>query len=350
MSEDQRTPIFLTGATGYIGGSVLARLLAHPSAKSFDITVVSRRQEKADKLAYFGVKAVVSSMDYYALLEDYVAKAHIVIDCADADNIDAVQAIIRGLKKRHELVGDTPIFIHTSGTAVLSDNAKGLHPSDTVYDDMNPDQIAGIPPSAPHRNVDNAIFDADKQGYLKAYFIAPGTIYGIAHNPLVDAGIQNSRSQQIPQLVKASLDRGQAGVVGKGASLWPNVHIDDVSDLYIILFDAVTANSDKLGHGLNGFHFGENGEHRWYDISRAIGQAFVEFGISGDPEPTSFTEEELDKYFGSEELANANVGSNSRCRSNRGRSIGWKPKYVTKDMLASVNAEVEAALKLNGKK
>lgn len=29
-------------------------------------------------------------------------------------------------------------------------------------------------------------------------------------------------------------------------------------------------------------------------------------------------------------------GTNSRCRADRGRALGWKPKYNTKDMSASI--------------
>lgn len=46
-------------------------------------------------------------------------------------------------------------------------------------------------------------------------------------NALVDAGIQNPHSIQIPTIIRASLDRGQAGMVGKGLALWPDVHIDE---------------------------------------------------------------------------------------------------------------------------
>lgn len=56
---------------------------------------------------------------------------------------------------------------------------------------------------------------------------------------------------------------------------------------------------DKVGHGEEGYYYGENGEHTWYSISRAIGEALVSFGISKDPEPTSFTDDELIKYYGS---------------------------------------------------
>lgn len=71
-------------------------------------------------------------------------------------------------------------------------------------------------------------------------------------------------------------------------------------DLFIVLYDAIINNPDKIGHGRDGFYFGENGEHLWYDISKAIGKALVKRGISESDEPTTFTKEELVKYFGSE--------------------------------------------------
>ena len=115
-----------------------------------------------------------------------------------------------------------------------------------------------------------------------------------------------------------------------------------VADLYILVLDAALTNPDQTGHGWEGFYFGENGEHSWYEISRAIGEAFVELGISASPEPTPFTVEEQIKYFGSEELASLYSGTNSRARGERSRSIGWKPKYTTEDLLKSIKPEVVA--------
>ena len=76
-------------------------------------------------------------------------------------------------------------------------------------------------------DLDLHIMEADKQGYLRAYLILPSTIYGSATHELVDAGVSNGMSIQIPVLIKAALARKRAGVVGKGVALWPNVHIDD---------------------------------------------------------------------------------------------------------------------------
>lgn len=72
------------------------------------------------------------------------------------------------------------------------------------------------------------------------------------------------------------------------------------ADFIVLLYDAIVANPEKVGHGRDGFYFGENGEHSWYDISKAIGQALVKLGVSESDEPTPFTTEELVKYFGSE--------------------------------------------------
>lgn len=72
-----------------------------------------------------------------------------------------------------------------------------------------------------------------------------------------------------------------------------------VADLYIVIFDALTANSEDVGHGWEGFYFGENGEHTWYDISKEIARTFVELGLGGTGEPTTFSDEELAKYWGS---------------------------------------------------
>ena len=58
---------------------MLARLLAHPNANTFDITVLVRSAEKAKKLESFGVKAVVGSTDDLALVEKLAEEAHVVI-------------------------------------------------------------------------------------------------------------------------------------------------------------------------------------------------------------------------------------------------------------------------------
>lgn len=70
-----------------------------------------------------------------------------------------------------------------------------------------------------------------------------------------------------------------------------------MADLYIVLFDSIRSNP-STGHGREGIYFGETGEHSLYEVGKAIGEAMVALGKSDNPEPTTFTKEEIDKYFG----------------------------------------------------
>ncbi len=64
-------------------------------------------------------------------------------------------------------------------------------------------------------------------GYVRAHIILPSAVWGIARNPLVDAGISGRHSKQIPALIYTALARGQAGMVEKGHAYWPNVNIEE---------------------------------------------------------------------------------------------------------------------------
>ncbi|KAG6864529.1 hypothetical protein C0991_008930 [Blastosporella zonata] len=337
--------IFFTGATGYIGGSVLARFLTHSDIASHKITLLVRSPEKAAKFAAFGVKTVVGSQTDIDLVEKLASEADVVVSTADSDYLPAIQAILRGLEKRHKATENVPIIIHTSGTGVLADNAKGAYPTDTVYDDANPAQIETLATTQAHRWIDVELDAADVKGYVKTYIILPSTIYGIVSNKFVDLGLQNPRSIQVPRLIDAALARGQGGTVGSGKNLWNDVSIEDVADLYLVLYDSIKANPAGTGHGREGYYFGENGTHSLYEVGKAISEELVAVRKGRSAEPTPFTEEEIEKL--GKEFAYVALGSNSRATANRSRAIGWKPKYTTKDLLASVKAEVQAALKNN---
>jgi hypothetical protein len=70
-----------------------------------------------------------------------------------------------------------------------------------------------------------------------------------------------------------------------------------VADFYIDLYNAIKANPDTVGHGREGFYFLLNGEHTLYDVCREIGRALVAVGRATDEVPTTFTPEEVKKYF-----------------------------------------------------
>ncbi|KAF8817125.1 NAD(P)-binding protein [Phlegmacium glaucopus] len=331
--------IFITGATGFIGGSVVARLLQHPDAKSFQITALVRSTEKAEKLKTLGLHTIIGSYtdNDLSFLTEAAAHADVVFAIADADNVTPARAILKGMKQKHEKDGRLPILIHTLGNpffiiAVIMDDARGMHGNHTVYSDLDVDKL-----------IDNLILEADKAGYLKSYIILPGTIFGLATGPLVDLGVQNIQSIQIPFFIKASIARKQGGYFGKGLNRWPAVHIDDTADLYIILFDAIRSSPDGAAHGPHGYYFVENCEYSAVELARAISEALVDLGVGTTREPSAFSQEESEKYFGP--VIWPFLATNSLARADRSRSLGWKPVHGKEALFASVKPDVELLLK-----
>ncbi|KAF7316900.1 Rab guanyl-nucleotide exchange factor [Mycena chlorophos] len=319
--------ILATGATGYIGGTVLARLLAHPLRKTFSLTILVRSPEKAEKFTrVFGLNAVVGSNEDLGLLSKLSSQADVVIACTDADDLPATQAILDGLRVKHSRTGVASTLIHTSGTGVLSDDADGMFASETIYSDLDIELLESLPPTQPHRDVDLAIVAADSEGYLKSYIILPSTIYGLATGIVAEQGLQNTRSQQIPRLARVSVQRGQGAMIGEGRNYWNNVHIDDVADLFMRIFDLSTSPCppQQFLHGRAGFYFAENGEHTLYDVGKEISRVLSGLG-KGTSTPTTVTPAEMGVFFPN----GTSLGSNSRCKAERGRKIGWRPVKIT---------------------
>ncbi|KIK63183.1 hypothetical protein GYMLUDRAFT_259913 [Collybiopsis luxurians FD-317 M1] len=159
------TRILMTGVTGYIGGAVLTRFAQRPDFNSFDIRAVVRSAEKGEKIQalYKNVTPIVGSHSDISLMSKAAAEVGVVIAMADSDSIEAATGTLQGLKKEFERTGRKPIFINTSGTGVLSDNAVGMYASETIWDDADSDQMASLKPTQRHRPVDLKIVAADEE-------------------------------------------------------------------------------------------------------------------------------------------------------------------------------------------
>ncbi|KAI0033233.1 NAD(P)-binding protein [Vararia minispora EC-137] len=332
------TTILFTGATGYIGGAILERLL---DDRSLTITALVRNVDKAKKLNGLGVATIIGSLDDADMLTTAASDADVVYHNADSDHLGAIKAILKGLKQRHEKTGKLPIFIHTSGTATVSEQAGGMRGSDKLFPDDDPQWLQEvIPPTAMHRNVELEILAADAEGYLKSYIVLPSLIYGTLTGRLADLGISNKHSIAVPLLVKVGVARGQGGMAGEGRNTWPHVEIHEVADLYDIIFRGALAG--VAPHGREGYYFAENGDVSFGEVARAYTKTLYNLGKSKTPEPTPFTDEEAQGDFG---FLIAVLGSNCRARSVIAKKLGWKPVKTTEDMLNSVSETTEAVVK-----
>lgn len=134
-------------------------------------------------------------------------------------------------------------------------NAYG-ESSNKVYSDVDGiDEVRGlIGKYASSRLVDNFILNLSKSSSgPKTAAVFPPLIYGRGRGPV------NQRSVQVPELAKATLQRRGAIQVGKGQSIWSNVYITDISQIFVQLVEKAVQGEEGDFWNENGLYFAENG-------------------------------------------------------------------------------------------
>ncbi|NVD74184.1 NAD-dependent epimerase/dehydratase family protein [Duganella sp. BJB1802] len=280
--------IFVTGAAGFIGGSIAAGLVR----AGHQVVGLVRKPEQLEELASIGVTGVVGTLDDRDLLIAQARAADAVINAASSDNRAAVEAFVDAL------AGSGKVFLHTSGSSIVGD-ASGGEATDRIYfEDQLPAPTAD---KAARVAIDDLVLAAAGKG-VRSAVLCNTLIYG-------DGALPRD-SVQLPRLIKQARKSGIVRHVGRGLNIWSNVHIDDVVDLYLLALEKTEAGA---------FYFVESGEASFRDMSAAIARAL------GLGEPQDWPLEQAKEEWGYE-MASYGLGSNSRVRGQRARTqLGWKP-------------------------
>jgi nucleoside-diphosphate-sugar epimerase len=284
--------IFLTGANGFVGGSVAHRLIA----EGHSIRGLVRDPQKAEWLKTRGITPVIGSLDDHALLMAEAQRADAVIDAANSDHAGAVESFIEALK------GSNKLLIHTSGSSIIGDDAKGNYLSDNIFDEDT--RFIVEPLKQPRYEIDLRLMKAASEG-IRTVVICPSNIYGVGHG-LTD------HSFQLPFLIARARETGVLRIVGKGLNRWSNVHIDDVAELFVLALKKAPAGA---------FYFIENGEASFADIGAALAER-MELGPV-----RSWSVEEAEQHWDPMHV-HYTFGTNSRVIAKRARAeLGWVPRH-----------------------
>lgn len=282
--------VFCTGASGYIGGSVAADLVA----AGHQVTGLVRTTEKADVVRARGIRPLLGTLDDAECLVQAAQAADIVINAANADHHGAVTALL-GV-----LAGSDKLFIHTSGSSIVGTRARG-HRSDAIFDESST-----IVPSAARvaRVALNDLIRSYRDRGCRPVIICPSLIYGLGRGA-------ERHSMQVPLLIRLARKKGCAAYAGPGENVWSNVHIDDLVMLYALAIEKAPAGA---------FYFAENGENSMREVCEAINRM-----LGYEAAPTQMSMAEAASEWG-EGVAEDTMASNSRVRAVKARQLGWKPK------------------------
>lgn len=278
--------IFVTGASGFIGGSFAAEAVR----RGHEVRGLVRSPEKAQACETFGIIPVHGNLADHDLLASEASAADAVVNAASSDDRPAIDAILKTLS------GSGKPLLHTSGSSIVADDANG-EPSDAIVDEdhlpkPSKDKAARV-------ELDQAILTT---AGIRSIVLCNSLVFGDALGP-------EARSVQLPLLIDFALETGNATYIGRGLNRWSTVDIADVVELYLLALERAPAGT---------FAFVESGEASFLDMASSIAEGLGQ----GDPIP--MTLEAAEARWG-RARARYSLASNSRVRSIRATTLGWQP-------------------------
>ncbi|EXJ72304.1 uncharacterized protein A1O5_04808 [Cladophialophora psammophila CBS 110553] len=271
--------ILITGSSGYIGGEVLAALLASKSSavQAATISCMVRGEEKAEALKKLGVTPLLfNSLDETEILAEAASNHDIVIHAASGFHTLSARALVLGLAQRKRKTGKDVHYIHTSGTSNVADRPISMQYVESRYPLSDKDDIFAYMKTrdedVPYaqRTSDIVITETGLEHGVKTYVLMSPSLYGIGVSPLHEFC-------HVPILIRAGLKLGKVPVVGAGSGIWDHAHIQDMACFYETVVTKILDGQD-IPSGKDGIYFIESGEHTWREIAERVAEAGVALG------------------------------------------------------------------------
>jgi len=284
--------IFLTGATGYVGGAVLDALLRG----GHTVTALVRDHDKAKRVSARGGHPVVGNLaepeSFRVAAEAQDGYVHAAIDQASGrgPSIEkiALETMLTAARRPRTAGRATPakrFVIFTSAIWVIG---KAPEPVDEDA------PLAPIALAAHRPEHERVVLEAGTDE-LRTCVVRPGVVYGGGRGMIGD-------------MFKAAAN-GLVRIVGDGNNHWPLVYDRDLADLYARL----AVHPDASGV----YHANDEGDERVNDIVSAISPY-----LSLRPDVRHVPIEEARNKMGAYAEAFA---LDQVIRSPRARALGWAP-------------------------
>lgn len=250
------------------------------------------------------VTIIHGTFEEYVRIEGLSATHSIIINCAASFNMPVTEAILKGIHVTKIL--SKPILLHLSGTGNFVDHSKlGAYiPKEHPFNDSNPDHVRKIDASYPPNGAcDGLILAAAARGEVNAFFVCPGGIYGTSSNHIgLTVGAASAKAPGVWVLwnLENVQELGFSPYVGPGTSINRLVHVDDVVDLMMLVFQKAldTWDTYKPEDVYSNFYIAANEAPEAKPVAEAFGNLLFRMRKIASPIPKQVTFEEAGKVAG----------------------------------------------------
>ncbi|KAH9997990.1 hypothetical protein BJV77DRAFT_982663 [Russula vinacea] len=267
--------VFFIGATGYLGGAVLADLVG--AFPDLDVTALVRNPQHFNALKSLGVKDT-------DIITSNARAADITLNIGDSHPGGQRARVAEDHKPPAAL-------LHTSGVAVFADPARdGKHE-----------------PNAKVWNV-RKILRAAEKGHTVSYIVCPGAIVGPSTGPVPAVSIFYRF------IVDITLSFKKVIYVGEGANVFYMVRLDDLVRFFRVLFAQILSGKDANASPYSRYYIAH--------ISTVVGATLKGIGKLEDGKPQSISASNL------QPPVDVFMGATQHVRAERAVALGWEPRTV----------------------
>ncbi|OLN86184.1 hypothetical protein CCHL11_04159 [Colletotrichum chlorophyti] len=363
-SSSSPPKLLLTGATGYVGGSVLHHLLTHPAltstfTSSSPITLPLRGgpDRAAILTAAYGprVRPVPStSLDDLEPLTALAAQHDIVVNAASGFHPPSAEALVRGLAKRKTQTGRPTWMIHTSGCSNIADKPMtGASRPDVEHEDARAEEVFAFEEAEnardwyPQRAAELVALRTGEELGVGVVSIQSPCIFGPG------SGLFNTAGLMIPIMMAYVLQNGYGLSTGDGTGCIDYVHVADLADLYVLcVLDIVERGGVNVPTGRRGIIFPTAGRTLTIDIPRkCLDVAFATGSLPKKDGPQQkeirevSLEEAAETTAGNLDVAETGYAGHRKTKGTVARErLGWNPVHLAGAWDEDSETELGAAL------